>query len=353
MTRRSFSLLQTQVRERLGETAVADFWTDTEVKEEINNAIEQFTNEEKWHWLLTSQTGSLDQGTSDIILPEGVDVGNVSSMLFTADGQTRPYLLQKVQPEKGFELRQWYYFNSGWPIWYYIISTALDPSDAIQTLTRSGGSSSGTFTLTYFTQTTAPIARNATASDINDALVSGIVDFASGGSIIVSGGPLGTQDVTIEFISNLGEQAQALGVLGGTTTQMSIATTQVGGDPTNEFEYTIRVLPTPSRDFVYEYLYYRDTPELVDDADIVRIPDQYLDAVVSWATSKLWLKELNGQAKSAEQMQLYQAVLHMAITDQRTQSNDDLLVMGKDEPQYTLRDRTRYSQLRMPTVLGN
>ena len=82
------------------------------------------------------------------------------------------------------------------------------------------------------------------------------------------------------------------------------------------------------------------------------MPDQYVDAIVSWATYKLWLKELNGQAKAVEQLQLYQQVLKMAVTDQRTQSNEDLLIVGGAEPQWMRKDSTAYSQFRMPNTLG-
>lgn len=327
---------------------MSDFWTDAEVAQELNAALHQFTNEEKWKWLLTSSTADLDSGDTGFSLPEGVDFGNISSMLLTADGQVRPYLIQKVTPEKLFELRQWYYFSSGWPMWYSLISVAAGPENEQYSLVNAG-STAGTFTVTYSAQTTGTIARGATAAVIQAALEA--LSNIAPGDIQVTGGPLGTDTIGIEFMGTLGGVSQVI-TLGGTTTSLTLTEVLVGGIGAGEFIDTIKVIPTPSRDFTVEYLYYLDSPELVVSTDVPRIPDQYMDALVSWATYKLWLKELNGQAKAVEQLQLYQQVLKMAITDQRTQSNEDLLVVGKDEPQWQQKDKQAYSQFRMPTTLG-
>jgi hypothetical protein len=348
MARTTFATLQTQVAERLGETAVRDFWTTAELKEELNAALHQFTNEEKWHWLLTSGTADLDSGDTGFAFPEGVDSGNISSILITPDGTIRPYLLVKVTPEKGFDLRQYYYFSSGYPTWYYLSSVSAGPQNAIIAIVNAG-STAGNFTITYSAQTTGNISRGATAAVIQAALEA--LSNIDPGDVQVTGGPFGTDTVAIEFTGALAGAPQAI-TFGGTTTSLTQSDAAVGGLYGGEFIDTIRVIPTPSRDFTVEYLYYADSPELVAAGDVPRVPDQYVDALVSWATYKLWLKELSGGPKAQEQFTLYHQVLAMAITDQRTQSNDDLLVAGKDEPQWQMKDSRTYSQFRMPTTLG-
>jgi hypothetical protein len=69
------------------------------------------------------------------------------------------------------------------------------------------------------------------------------------------------------------------------------------------------------------------------DEDEPDIPEQYQDAVISWATGMLWLKELNGGGKAQEQFTLYREVLDQARLDQKQLSIDEAIVWGKQDPE--------------------
>lgn len=77
--------------------------------------------------------------------------------------------------------------------------------DAVYTVTLAGTVTGGSFTLTYSAQTTAAIPWNATAADVQAALVA--LNNIRPGDVICLGGPLPTAPVTITFVGNLGNQA--------------------------------------------------------------------------------------------------------------------------------------------------
>jgi hypothetical protein len=117
---------------------------------------------------------------------------------------------------------------------------------------------------------------------------------------------------------------------------------------------TIRFIPTPSRAFTVSYLYYRTPAALSAATDRVDCPIEYEMAVVHWAASELWLKELNGAAKAGEQLQLYQKVVQSARDQFLGSEEDTPLVAGGEAPQpwNDSYDLNTYSRLRIPDTLG-
>lgn len=102
----------------------------------------------------------------------------------------------------------------------------------VQSLIKSGTVTSGTFTLTYSGQTTAPIPYNATADDVYGALVA-LTNIGSG-DVVVTGGPLPSVATVITFQGALGGTNIALltvgngSIVGGGTI---VASTVTDGGP--------------------------------------------------------------------------------------------------------------------------
>lgn len=102
----------------------------------------------------------------------------------------------------------------------------------------------GTFTLTFEGQTTAAIAYNATAATVQAALEA--LSNIAPGDIVVTGGPLSTSAVTVEFTGALKSsdrtQMTANGAaLTGAGAAVSIATTRQGVAPTTNNERMVTV----------------------------------------------------------------------------------------------------------------
>lgn len=70
-------------------------------------------------------------------------------------------------------------------------------TNEIQTMTETGTTSSGTFTLTFRGETTAPIAYDAAAATIQTALL--LLSNLDSGDVVVSGGAAGTNPVIFTF----------------------------------------------------------------------------------------------------------------------------------------------------------
>ncbi len=103
----------------------------------------------------------------------------------------------------------------------------VDATFEVQTITIIGAPDSGTFTLTYGTDETDPIAYNATAAAVTTAL-NAIVP----GGVKCSGGPLPTSPVTVTFKNGLDASlltADTSLLVGGTTPTVDITTTTPGG----------------------------------------------------------------------------------------------------------------------------
>lgn len=108
----------------------------------------------------------------------------------------------------------------------------LTGTNEIQTLAITGAPTGGTFTLTFGGQTTAAIAFNATAADVQNALEA--LSTIGDGNILCTGGPLnGAVKVRIEFrgqlgASNVAQLTSTDSLTGGTSPATSIATVTGG-----------------------------------------------------------------------------------------------------------------------------
>jgi hypothetical protein len=111
--------------------------------------------------------------------------------------------------------------------------TCPAPSNEVQTVGITGSPTGGTFTLTYAGQTTAPIAYNADAQTVENALEA-LSNIASG-DVVVGGGPLPGTPVTVTFTGNLAGQnvgaltANGASLTGGTDPAISVSETTPGG----------------------------------------------------------------------------------------------------------------------------
>lgn len=117
-------------------------------------------------------------------------------------------------------------------------TTALLGTDPVvnevQTVTITGAPTGGTFTLTYSGQTTAAIAYNATAANVQAALAA--LTNIGAANVAVTGGPLPGTAVTVTFQGSLGGRnvpqmtGSAAGLTGavGATFAVTVATTTEG-----------------------------------------------------------------------------------------------------------------------------
>lgn len=147
------------------------------------------------------------------------------------------------------------------PIGSFITKSTTDPTkvkvyagtgtnaNAVQTVTITGTPTGGTFTLTYAGQTTAPIAFNASAAVVLNALVA-LPNIATAVNVATGGGALPGSAVTVTFQGELGNQPQPVmtangaGLTGGTPA-ISVATTTPG----TTAEKIIGVFDGPDTDF--------------------------------------------------------------------------------------------------------
>lgn len=111
---------------------------------------------------------------------------------------------------------------------------------SVYTVTIDGSVTGGTFTLTYSAQTTAGIAFDATAAQVQAALEA--LSNINRGDVYVTGGPGDTAPYVIQFIGDLGNQAITLTASFASLTadpgSSAIATTQAGQTIT-----TVEALP--------------------------------------------------------------------------------------------------------------
>jgi hypothetical protein len=101
-------------------------------------------------------------------------------------------------------------------------------TEEVQTITE-GGSGLTSFTLTYAGQTTASIDDDATAAEVQAALVA--LSNIAPGDVTVTGGPLGTGPMTVTFggtLANTNVAQMTAAPTGGTGT-VTIATGTAGG----------------------------------------------------------------------------------------------------------------------------
>jgi hypothetical protein len=108
-------------------------------------------------------------------------------------------------------------------------------TDEVQTLTKTGTWSGGTYTLTVLGATTAPIPYNATAVDIQTAVRNAIVAADNGyepNDIDITGGPLATTPVVVTFDGsnggNLAPITYDVALVTGTTPGLGVVETTAG-----------------------------------------------------------------------------------------------------------------------------
>lgn len=106
------------------------------------------------------------------------------------------------------------------------------PRSEVQTIAITGSPTGGTFTLTFSGQTTAAIAYNATAAQVQTALEA--LSNIDPGDVAVSGGPLPGTSVVVTFggqyLSDDIAQMTATGSFtGGTSPAVTVTTTTAGG----------------------------------------------------------------------------------------------------------------------------
>lgn len=104
-------------------------------------------------------------------------------------------------------------------------------TNEVQTLTITGGPTGGTFTITFDGQTTGAIDYDATASEVQAALVA--LSNIGAYDVVCAGGPLPGSAITITFVNGLGGQDVSLATAtgsftGGTTPAAAIALTTAG-----------------------------------------------------------------------------------------------------------------------------
>jgi hypothetical protein len=319
-----------EIRARLQELT-ADFWTASEVLRALNEGVRRFAAQERWPWLWTVETGTQPASTSDLELVTGVPLHRVFNLMATFDGDPRPRFPKRVEAPEGMRLRGQFYTESSEPVAYYLVSTSDSGANEVQSIANTG-STAGTFTITFDGQTTTTISRGASKATIKDALVA--LSNISPGDIKVTGGPLGTNTVFVEFKGNLASENVPVMTLGGTTTDMTVATVTGGGTPAGTYISTVRFVPTVNREFDFEYAYMRVPSTLSADSDVLDVPEEYAMGPIAYATGHLWLKELRDSRKADEQFGLFQSVVDDAKRELRKLDSDTNIAWGRTQPEF-------------------
>jgi len=103
-------------------------------------------------------------------------------------------------------------------------------TNEVQTVTISGSPTGGTFTLTYGGQTTAALAYNAAAADVQAALEA--LSNVGAGNVSVSGAAGGPYTVTFKGVlggTDVSQMTAADSLTGGTDPSVAVSTTTAGG----------------------------------------------------------------------------------------------------------------------------
>lgn len=117
--------------------------------------------------------------------------------------------------------------------------------------------------------------------------------------------------------------------------------------------YTAKLIPTSDGDYDVEAQYMAVPDELATDTDEPMVPPEYQEAIVAWATGKLFLKELGISQKSQEQFQIYSKVLAQAIQDLKAFDLDETVAWGRNEPLRGYWAQEFDPRFRVPPTLGS
>lgn len=109
-----------EVRRRLGEDT-ADFWQDTDIIRNLDQAVIRFTREDKWPWLYTVGTTNLLAGQDTLTLPADVDYTRAFNVRLIATGE-QPLILRRVNPVEGYRIQSRHYQDTGKPRYFYVAS---------------------------------------------------------------------------------------------------------------------------------------------------------------------------------------------------------------------------------------
>ncbi|MEU9947096.1 hypothetical protein [Streptomyces sp. NPDC047939] len=132
----------------------------------------------------------------------------------------------KYQPERKLK--------SGIPLGKNSTTGLFEPyaavTNEVQTLTVTGGPTGGTFTITFSGQTTGALAYNATAAQVQTALEA--LSNIAPGDVVVTGNAGGPWTLTwggAQLGENVAQPTTTETFTGGTTPDITIATTTAGG----------------------------------------------------------------------------------------------------------------------------
>lgn len=339
-----------EVRARLQELS-PDFWLDNELYRAINEGVNRFAQEEKWPYLYTVSSGiPLAASTETLDLQEGVSYERHFNLMLLFEGDNRPRLPQRVHPAEGYKLRRSYYTDAGEPLAYYIYSQQRVGSDEVQSITNTG-STAGTFSITFDTQNTGLFSRGSTAAQIQVQLIG--LSNVGPADVFCYGGPLGTGPVYVRFQRGLGGANVPAMTLGGTTTDMTVATVTVGGAPVSQYVSTVRFVPAMTRACTLEYQYIRDPITTTSPStEHLDVPDEYAMGICAYATGHAFLKELQFSQKAEEQFALYAKSVGDAKRESRKVTPDQSLAWGKNAPEYGYVDDVTLMDLIVPPQLG-
>ena len=142
-----------------------------------------------------------------------------------------------------------------------------------QTITITGSPTGGTFTLTYSTQTTAAIAWNATAAQVQAALWS--LPAIGANNVVVTGGPGPATPWVVTFQNQLGDAAVGTitatsSLTGGTAPAIAVTHTATGAGYRKQFtlDTRIRMSAVPVAEDANGATVYRAAVEFVKDATL-------------------------------------------------------------------------------------
>lgn len=152
--------------------------------------------------------------------------------------------------------------GSGWGVGPYAVRRGAG-TDEVQTITVTGTPTGGTYTLTFDGQTTAPIAFDAAAAEVQTAL-EGLSNIDAG-DVVAAGGPHPGTPITVTFHGQYEDEdvaqmtADDSGLTGGTDPTVTVTTTTpgvagaattlltpIGSTQHAHFEITSAPLPTPA-----------------------------------------------------------------------------------------------------------
>jgi hypothetical protein len=175
-------------------------------------------------------TETLAVGRPWLMSTLGIETNQTVTLDLTAFSETLHWTeASKYQPERKLK--------SGIPLGKNTATGLFEPyaavTNEVQTLTVTGAPTGGTFTITWAGQTTAAIAYNATAAVVQAALVA--LSNIAAGDVVVTGNAGGPWTLTWGG-TQLGEDVAAPttteSFTGGTTPDITIATTTAGGAAT-------------------------------------------------------------------------------------------------------------------------